>query len=416
MSRQTNVLRSAVMLFATLLFSFWLPFAAAQNGGLTVDVELDGSSDQYPLAIQPFSAESSGLSSPLTPTIKSDLTVSGAFNFVEPSAAKAIATGSVEPVSGGQYRVRFTLKDPAQRMLTSGEFVIKPQQSRDTAHTIADMIYRALTGFPGIFNSKIAYVRRAGKEYLLQIADVDGGRPQTLVRSREPIISPAWSPDGKKLAYVSFETEKPVVYVQDLATGQRRMLANFKGSNSAPAWSPDGRQLAVTLTTSGNSQIYLLPADGGTPKRITSSQAIDTEPTWTPDGSGIVFVSDRTGGPQIYRVPVGGGNVQRLTYQGGYNVSPKVSPDGKSFTFIRKEGGRFRVMLQDFSSGYARPLSESSYNERPSFAPNGQVVLYASDHGGKSVLYAATTSGGARARIGVVDGEIQDPAWGPVNQ
>lgn len=401
---------------SVLLLAFWLPVAAAQTSGLTIDVELDADSDQYPLSIQPFTAENGGLSSPITPTVKSDLTVSGAFRFVDASTAKAVATGSVESLSGGQYRVRFALKDQSQRMLTSGEFVIRPQQSRDTAHTIADMIYRALTGFPGIFNSKIAYVRRAGREYLLQIADVDGGRPQTLLRSREPIISPAWSPDGKKLAYVSFETEKPVVWVQDLSTGQRRMLANFKGSNSAPAWSPDGSQLAVTLTTSGNSQIYLLPANGGSPKRITSSQAIDTEPTWSPDGNSIIFVSDRTGGPQIYRVSAGGGNVQRLTYQGGYNVSPKVSPDGKSFTYIRREGGRFRVMLQDFTSGYARPLSESSYNERPSFAPNGQVVLYASDRGGKSVLYAATTSGGARARIGVVDGEIQDPAWGPVNQ
>lgn len=394
------------------IFSVWSSLVMALDA--PINIELDGSGEGYPLSIQPFSSEGQGLASPITPTVRSDLTVSGAFRFVDPASAKAVATGSVQSTGNGQYRVSFTLKNATQNILTSGQFVIRPQQSRDTAHTIADMIYRALTGFPGIFNSKIAYVRRQGRTYLLQVADVDGGRPQTILRSKEPIISPAWSPDGKKLAYVSFETEKPVVWVQDLSTGARRKLADFKGSNSAPAWSPDGTTLAVTLTTTGNSQIYLLNANGGTPKLITSSSAIDTEPTWTPDGQSIVFVSDRTGGPQIYRISANGGTPQRLTRQGSYNVSPKVSPDGKSFTYIRKEGARFRVMIQDFASGYARPLSESRYNERPSFAPNGQIVLYAEDIGGRSALYAATPSGSGRVKLSVIDGEIQDPAWGPV--
>jgi len=333
------------------------------------------------------------------------------------AGAQSIAIGKVEDAGGGQLRISFKLMDTARHgLLTSGNFTVAPERTRDVAHTIADMIYQAITGQRGIFNTRIAYVLHSGKNnYRLQIADVDGSRPQTVVSSHEPIISPAWSADGRKLAYVSFESKKPVVWVQDLSTGERRAVGNFKGSNSAPAWSPDGSKLALTLTLSGNSQVYVLDANGGSPRRVTFSGAIDTEPAWTPDGASLLFVSDRTGSPQIYRVAADGGNPQRLTWQGGYNVSPKVAPDGRSFTYIRREGGRFRVMVQDFGSSDSRVLSEAAYNERPSFAPNNQMVLYASEQGGQSVLYAIQPESGSRIKLGTVEGNVQDPAWGPFN-
>jgi TolB protein len=411
-------------------------FAKPAWAEMTVEI-IGGGNSKYAIAVVPFQDEAGKLSQLVTPTVKSDLAYTGVFRIVpteglpnQPTeaaqiqypvwtgaGAQSIAVGKVEAADGGKVRISFALMDSAQHtQLTGGSFTVPPERSRDVAHTIADMIFQAITGQRGIFNTRVAYVLKSGAHsYKLQISDVDGGRPQTVLRSREPIISPAWSPDGRKLAYVSFETNKPVVWVQDLTTGARRAVGNFKGSNSAPAWSPDGTRLAMTLTLSGNSQVYVVSADGGSPRRVTYSDAIDTEATWTPDGRSLLFVSDRSGGPQIYRVSLDGGTPQRLTWQGSYNVSPKVAPDGRSFTYIRRESGRFRVMVQDFDSKESRVLSEAAYNERPSYAPNNQMVLYASEQGGQSVLYAIHPESGNRIRLGTVEGSVQDPAWGPFN-
>ncbi|TDR80378.1 Tol-Pal system beta propeller repeat protein TolB [Paludibacterium purpuratum] len=402
---------------------------------MTIEI-VGGGSTRHAIAVVPFKDESTRLRDPLTLVVRNDLNLSGMFRVLDTSnvsdvphtsaaiqyplwqgaGAQSVAVGTVSDAGNGQVTVSFSLMDVSQKkQLTAGQFTVGPDQGRQVGHKIADMIYRAITGQPGIFSTRIVYVLKQGNaNYQLQVADIDGGRAQTVLRSKEPIMSPAWSPDGRYLAYVSFETHKPVVWVQDLATGQRRAAANFKGSNSAPAWSPDGRQLAVVLTTSGNSEIYLVDAaGGGAPRRLTRSDAIDTEPSWSADGAKIVFVSDRAGGPQIYSMAATGGDATRLTWQGSYNVSPRLSPDGNTLTFIQRQAGAFRVMMQDRASGDVRVLSSDPYNERPSFAPNGQMVLYASVQGGQSVLYAATLDGGNKARLAVLNGEVQDPAWGP---
>lgn len=425
---------SSTSLFRAV-FAVLLLLACGARAEMTVEI-VGGGGNRHAIAVLPFKDETSRLRDAVTPVVKNDLNLSGAFRLVDASGvsnlpfspagiryadwqasgAQSLAVGSVVNAANGQVTISFQLMDVAQhKMLTSGSFTVTPDRSRQVAHTIADMIYQAITGQKGIFNTRIVFVLKQGSSYQLQVADVDGSRPQTILRSKEPIMSPAWSSNGRYLAYVSFESRKPVVWVQDLATGQRRAVANFKGSNSAPAWSPDGQTLAVVLTTSGNSEIYLVNASGGTPRRLTYSDAIDTEPAWTPDGSRLLFVSDRSGGPQIYSMAVAGGAASRLTWQGAYNVSPRVSPDGQRFTYIQRQGGGFRVMMQEMGSAEARVISQDPYNERPSFAPNGRMVLYASNQGGRSVLYAATPDGGSKVKLAVIDGEVQDPAWGPYN-
>jgi TolB protein len=401
------------------------------HADMTIEI-VGGGSGKHAIAIAPFRDETTRLRDPVTPVVRSDLTLSGLFRVLDPSSlpetpfgagsihypvwsaagAQSLAIGTVSDAGNGKVTIAFSLMDVAQhKQLTGGQFTVTPDQGRPVGHKIADMIYQAITGQRGIFATRIAYVLKQGGSYQLQIADVDGARAQTILRSREPIMSPAWAPDGRRLAYVSFETHKPVVWVQDLATGRRYAAANFKGSNSGPAWSPDGSRLAVVLTSSGNSEVYVL--NGGTPHRLTYSDAIDTEPSWSPDGAKILFVSDRTGGPQIYSMSADGGPAKRLTWQGGYNVSPKLSPDGSTLAYIQRQGGGFRVMMQDMATGDVRVLSSDPYNERPSFAPNGQMVLYASQQGGQSVLYAATLDGSSKVKLAVLNGEVQDPAWGP---
>ncbi len=409
--------------------------APLARADLTVDI-VGGGSSRYPLTILPMQNEE-WLPEAVTQTVKSDLAMTGLFGLLEPpggtvlpaspqafdpapwqqNGSRAVLYGKVTKLEGGLLRLTFWAEtvNPREQKLAA-EFDVHSSQLRDVAHRIADMVYEALLGSKSLFASRIAFVVQKGKESRLQVADVDGRRAQTVLRSAEPIISPAWSPDGSRLAYVSFENKKPVIYVQDLATGQRRLLANFKGSNSAPTWSPDGRKLAIVLTLSGNSQVYIINADGTGLSRFSYSDAIDTEPVFSPDGRQIAFVSDRSGGPQIYIQPLDGSKtVRRVTFQGAYNVSPAFSPDGRQLAYVRREGGRFKVMLQDLATGDARMISNSAFDESPSFAPNGKMVLYASDEGGRSVLYAASTQHPGRVKLGALEGQVQDAAWGPFN-
>lgn len=394
-----------------------------------------GNANQVPVAVLPFRDES-GLKQPVTPVIAANLARSGLFRMVETNGAKpqyeasevdyghwrsrnanAVVIGSVTRAAEGRYEVRFRLMDATQQTQLAGfSYVASAGQLRLTAHKIADVIYEKLAGEKGAFATRIAYVvRLPGKRFQLNVADADGFGAQTILSSNEPIISPTWSPDGTRLAYVSFEQRKPIVYVQSVTTGKRQAVANFFGSNSAPAWSPDGRRLAVVLTKDGGSQMFLINADGsGQPQRLASSNAIDTEPNFSPDGNSIIFTSDRGGAPQIYRISVSGGQVQRLTFEGSYNVSPRHSPDGKSFTLIHRCNGRFAVAVQDFASRQIQVLSDGGVDESPSYAPNGRMILYASDIRGRGILGAVSSDGRVRQRLTEDSGDVREPAWGPI--
>ena len=314
------------------------------------------------------------------PPLNPPLTEASPVNYAEWKSrlADALVLGSVAARPDGRFEVRFKLFDTVKGADLSGvAYTLSREQVRTTAHRIADFIYEKLTGEKGVFSTRIAYVVKRGPKFELQIADADGAGEETALASFEPIISPAWSPDGRRLAYVSFENKKPVVYVHSLQDGKRQVAANFKGSNSAPAWSPDGARLAVSLSRDGGSQIYLVNPDGSNVRRLTQSGGIDTEPVFSPDGQTLYFTSDRGGSPQIYRMPASGGEAQRVTFEGTYNVSPRISPDGKVLAYIARNGGKFQVATLDLATRQTQILTDSDKDESPSFAPNGRMILLA---------------------------------------
>ena len=409
-----------------------LTLLLASSAQAQLSIEITGASDsRLPVAI-PLLENESSLQQGLTEVIRADLENSGVFSLINTglaiypegakpdldalrrSGANAVLTGSVQPQTGGRYTVRVRLFDTLrQTELGAQAFQMSARQSRATAHMIADFVYEKLTGLPGYFSSRIAYVVASSGRYELQIADADGANPQPALISREPIISPAWSPDGQRLAYVSFESKKPIIYSHDLATGQRRQIANFRGSNSAPAWSPDGRQLAIVLTKDGNSQIYIINADGSGARRLMRSSSIDTEPSWSHDGQWIYFTSDRGGSPQIYRTSAAGGNAQRVSFDGNYNVTPRTSPDGKSLAYITRHEGRFQVAHMDLETRRSVVLTREDGVESPSFSPNGRMILYASGNARRGTLSAISSDGRIQQRLSSRAAEVREPAWGP---
>ena len=405
-------------------------------GQLRVEISGVGAT-QIPVALGRFRDEGPG-GVALAAIIKADLERSGAFRIIDTApglderstvdlpafrsrGADALVAGSVARLADGRFDVRYKLWDAVRGEPLLGQSkVVLAADLRLAAHRVADEIHEKLTGERGVFATRIAYVLRTGKRFSLHITDPDGEGGQVALASAEPIISPAWAPDGRRLAYVSFETQKAVVWVQDLTTGERRMVANFKGSNSAPAWSPDGQRLAVTLSQDGPAQLYLMPAQGGTPTRLTRSSAIDTEATFSPDGKLVYFVSDRGGGPQIYRVGIDGGNPERVTFSGDYNISPAISPDSKTLAFVTRRSGGFRLMVQDLGNGSsgsassaATAITDTQDDESPSFAPNGRMIVYATRAQGVDVLMTTTLDGKIKTRLLSSGADMREPAWGP---
>lgn len=326
--------------------------------------------------------------------------------------------GQVEQEGEG-YRVSFKLFDVFRGTEIAAQSLSATANGlRAAAHRIADIVYEKLTGQPGVASTRIAYITADGRgesqTVALRVSDADGYNPQTIVSSGDPIMSPAWSADGRRLAYVSFENRRPAIYVQDLASGRRELVASYPGINGSPAFSPDGQRLAMTLSKDGNANIYVLNLQTRELKQLTDHYAIDTEPAWSPDGNDLVFTSDRGGSPQIYRMPAAGGPAERVSFEGDYNARASYAPDGKSLTLVTRVNGQFRIAVLDLARGYTRLLSNGALDESPSFAPNGAMVIYATVYNGRGILAAASVDSASNQRLSQDSGEVREPAWSPM--
>ena len=339
------------------------------------------------------------------------------------SKMKYIVVGKLLFAGRGNYQVQFQLLDVEKGTQVLGHsFQATEKQLRRLAHHISDLIYQAITGERGAFDTYLAYItlakdRRGQSLYRLAISDSDGENEQILFESNMPIVRPAWSPDGKQLAYVSYSTGRPQIYVQNIFTKETKQLTSFKGSNLSPAWSPDGRRMAMALSKDGNSEIYIMDLVTRKLRRITNSYGTDVEPAWFPDGQSLVFMSDRGGRPQLYRIAVDDrgatGRAERLTYDGKENMRPSVSPDGKRIAMVHNADGTYRVAMLDLETDQLSILTDGRLDESPSFAPNGSMLIYASQANGKGVLAAVSADGRASHKLRFQQGEVREPAWSP---
>lgn len=423
--------------FWSLLCLFFL-FSATANARLTIEIT-GGAEAALPIAVVPFAdTDGSRPSVDVAAVIAADLARSGRFDplsrremLSQPHlpeqvdlrewqllSVNELLIGEIRRASIGGYLIQYRLLSAfSGDELLAGSINSSERGLRFAAHQIADQVYETLTGEPGAFATRIAYVSVQGRgeltRYALRVADSDGENPQTILESPDPIMSPSWAPNGRRLAYVSFEGGSSAIYVQELETGQRQLVASYEGINGSPRFSPDGRRLALTLSKDGQSEIYVLDLVSGRLARITDHFAIDTEPAWSPDGTELVFTSDRGGRPQVYRVSASGGPVQRLSFRGPYNAAPIYAPDGQLIAMITLENGRFHVVVQDLRDRTQRVISEGGLEESPSFAPNGSMILYAAQRNGRGVLAAKPLNGGASQRLSQDAGEVREPSWSP---
>lgn len=443
-----KIIMLPIILLAGLFIFIPVSFAAL-NLELTQGVDT-----AIPIALVPFTGSGAAAeqAKQLTDIIKADLNNSGRFNILDAKSlrrfphnanninfsywkktgADDLIIGNVQPTKKGLLNVNFSIIDVYRNansttgVLIQKSFQVKTRQIRSLAHHLSDIIFQKLTGVRGIFSTRIAYVlvkRNLGKptQYMLIVSDYDGYNAKPILISKAPIMSPAWSPNGRQLAYVSFEDQRAQIYVSNVRTGKRRLIARYPGINSAPAWSPDGKKLALVLSKSGNVNLYIYDLASRKLTQLTDDNAINTGPNWAPLAmpkdseyyDSIMFTSDRGGSPQIYDINLASKDIQRITYDGNYNASPKFTPDGKNLVLLHRRDGMYNIAMLNLETGTLRELTKSGFDSSPSIAPNGKMVLFGSRYSDQGVLGIVSTDSRVTLRLPAQSGDVQDPAWSP---
>ena len=430
-----NLKKAAGLRIYLMLFA--LVASVNLHAALTIEIT-SGADNPVPVAVAPFAWHYSGIpKEDIASIVSSDLQRSGLFSAMDsedmlsrPEFGEEIrfrewrlldvqylVVGSIKIVND-LYQINYELYDVNSSKKLGNWVIEEGKNLRDIGHHVSDVVYQKLTGVKGVFSTKLMYItleKRSGgkRKYQLHVSDADGAREKTVLESSQPIMSPTWSPSGRLIAYVSYQGGRPAIYIQNRKSGERIKLTNFAGINGAPDWSPDGKYMAMTLSKDGNPEIYVMQLATKKLKRLTNHYAIDTEPRWSPDGKSLIFTSNRGGSPQIYRVSYQTNKVSRLSFEGNYNARAEISPDGQDLVMVHREGESFHISVQNLKNDTFTNLTKTNLDESPSIAPNGSMIIYATQHRGRGVLGAVSINGVVEYRLPSKIGEVREPVWSP---
>jgi TolB protein len=420
-----NLVLAAILLFPTLSYA-----------ELFLEIT-KGSEDPFKVAMIPFEGNSR-VSKQLNNIMRNDLIRTGEFAILDEELLLPVkmiedelvfndwkllgmdylVTGTIVKLNNS-LDINYEIYDiHKKRKVRSSKVFGIPNQIRQLAHYTSDGIYESITGIKGIAATRLLYVNeiKDSKQisiYKLMLADSDGANEKILLSSSEPIISPSWSPDGKRVAYVSFETGIAKVFIQEISSGKREAVLSKDTQISSPSWSPDGKYLSLTLYQDGNAEIYILRLRDRTLTRMTNQFAIDTESSWSPKGNKILFTSGRSGSPQIYELDLRKLNpkAKRISFEGTYNAKASYLPKEEGIIFVhRSNDGLFHIALKYKKENFIRVLTEAKMDESPSVAPNGNMVIYGIKEENLSMLAGFSLSG-AKFKLPASNGEVREPAW-----
>ena len=410
------------------------------NAELVIEIT-KGSDNPYRIALIPFQGETNAAKQ-ANEIVKSDLIRTGEFYIFDEKSLIAYPT-SEDEINFSDWRLintdyllltsiiqsnsgieaRYEIFDTRKKSkIRSSKVYGVTNNVRQLSHYVSDGIYEAITGIQGVASTKILYISQSSDpdvSYRLYVADADGANKQLLVKSPEPIISPAWSPDSKQVAYVSFETGTANVYIQNISTGERQSIIKKRCTTciandqiSSPSWSPDGRYLSLTLYQDGNAEIYIYNLQKKNLTRLTNHYSIDTESKWSPDGRKLMFTSGRSGSPQLYELDLRKLNKKpkRLTFEGNYNAKGSYLPSGEGIVFVHRSFDKFQIAIKYFEDNFIIPLTDARMDESPSVSPNGNVIIYAISEKNNDILAGVTLSG-AKFRLPSAKGQVREPAW-----
>jgi TolB protein len=378
----------------------------------------------------------------ITQIITADLQRSGLFAPIDPSAyiekitnfdavpnfqdwrsinAQALITGRMSQQGDGRLKAEFRLWDvlSGQQLGNGQQYLTTPDNWRRLAHIIADAVYERVTGNKGYFDSRVVFVDETGPKQRrvkrLTLMDQDGANVRYLTRGDELVLTPRFSPSTQEVTYMAYGEGDPRVYLLNLTTNEREIVGNFPGMSFSPRFSPDGQRVIMSLQEGSNSNLFVMDLRSKATTRLTDTQAIDTSPCYSPDASHICFASDRGGQPQIYVMPSAGGAAQRISFGEGTYSTPVWSPAGDYIAFTKQTASQFAIGVMRPDGSGERILTEGFHNEGPTFAPNGQVIMYFSDvmGGPGPSLYTINITGRNQLRV-PTPSFASDPAWSPL--
>ena len=334
------------------------------------------------------------------------------------AGAKALVTGFVQTRPDGRLTFGCYVYDVASgRELGRKGFVVAADDQRRAAHRCSGLAYESITGSPGMFDTRIAYVAETGSGANLvrrvAIMDSDGFNHDYATMGETMVLSPRLSPRARSVAFVSFSGGSPHIRILDLETQRTNSLITGDPISFSPRFSPDGQKIAFTMVQGSNADVYVADAAGGPPVRLTTAPGIDTAPAFSPDGKRIVFESDRSGSQQLYVMNADGSDQRRISFGTSAYAAPAWSPDGEYIAFVARQTGSRRIGIVRADGRDERIVTGGVTDDSPSWAPSSREILFERTDGGRpSLLRIALDE--SQPRTLTIPQPGSDPDWSGV--